>query len=166
MDGMCKSRDRVPGRAPGSRVVKHGRESVYLRWVLASGSRHRPLVILVFTIGVAWPLASAGCRRNEPSFEVFTLEGRIEKIDLTSDKTGEITVLYYSEKHGQDMTGTGLVTTETEIMINGALAELADLREGDRVRGEVRIDRKRGEKIQTALKIHVDRPQPAQAGGG
>jgi transcription termination factor Rho len=110
-------------------------------------------------------IAFSGCRPDAPAFEVVTLEGKIEKIDRTSAETGEITVLYYSEKHGQEMLGTGLVTRETEIMINGALVKLSDLREGDRVRGEVRVERKRGGKARTALKIYVVRPLPIGQGG-
>ena len=115
-------------------------------------TRSAGLLIVVF-----W-LACPGCRKDEPGFEVITLEGKIEQIDRTTDETGEITVLYYSEKHKQDMLGAGLVTRETEIMINGAIAKLKDLREGDRVRGEVRIEKMGERKRQIALKIYVDRP--------
>lgn len=119
------------------------------------------LDVLVLMVGLASLLTVSGCRRSEPDFEVLSLPGKIEKLDVRSDETGEITLLYYSEKHGQEMIGTGVVTKETEIMINGAIAKLSDLREGDRVRGEVRIEKRQGEKIQTALKIYVDRPEPA-----
>lgn len=112
-------------------------------------------------LGLVLALAISGCSKSQDSFEVMTLQGKIEEIDTTSETTGEITVLYYSEKHKQDMMGTGLITAETEIMINGAISKLADLREGDRVRGEVRVEKKRGEKIQTALKIYVDRAKPS-----
>ena len=71
-----------------------------------------------------------------------------------------LTVTYFSEKHQQETTGTGLITDETEIMVNGVIAKIGDLREGDRVRGEVRIDKRGGERVQTALKIVVDRPKP------
>jgi transcription termination factor Rho len=105
-------------------------------------------------------LASPGCRRNDPGFELVSLEGTIEEIKRNREGTGEITVLYFSEKHGREMLGTGLVTSETEIMINGAVAKLDDLREGDRIRGDVRVDGKQGEKRRVALKIYVDRPTP------
>ena len=105
-------------------------------------------------------IAGGGCRKKEPGFEVISLVGKVEKIERRDANTGLITVLYFSEKHGQDMTGTGEVTAETEILINGAAATLADVREGDRVRGEVRVEKKGGQKIQTALKIHIDRPKP------
>lgn len=120
-------------------------------------------VILITTVLL---LAGPGCREGEPAFELVTLEGRIEKISRTSDETGEITVSYFSEKHKQDILGTGLVTQSTEIMINGAIAKLIDLREGERVRGEVRVDKKGAERIRTALKIYVDRPKPVGGGGG
>ncbi len=115
------------------------------------------LLVLAFTLAA---FTSPGCRRNDPGFELISLEGTIEEIKRNRDGTGEITVLYFSEKHGQEMLGMGLVTSETEIMINGAVAKLADLREGDRIRGDVRVDGKQGEKRQVALKIYVDRPEP------
>ena len=107
-----------------------------------------------------------GCRKQEPTFEIVTLEGKIDSIERTTDEVGEITVLYYSEKHKQEIAGSGLVTGETEIMINGAIGKLRDLREGDRVRGEVRIEEKSGEKHQIAMKIYVDRPMPVGNEGG
>jgi hypothetical protein len=51
-------------------------------------------------------------------------------------------------------------------MINGAIAKLKDLREGERVRGEVRVEKKSGVKKQIALKIYVDRPKPITPDGG
>jgi len=97
--------------------------------------------------------------------EIVSLTGTIEKIQRASDTTGEISVLYYSEKKKQEIVGTGEVTAETEIMINGAVAKLADLREGDKVRGEVRVVKHKGETAMTALKISVDRPKPVGEGG-
>ena len=107
---------------------------------------------------VAVLLALPGCRRNEPSYEIVSLErARIDKIETSSGTTGKITVTYYSDKHAGEVTGTGLVTKKTEIMINGAIAQLRDLREGERVNGEVRIDKKGNERTLTALKIYVTR---------
>ncbi len=121
-------------------------------WTTRIGRRPYPMVLAVF-------LLVPGCAEDEPDSEVVSLVGKIDKIDRTSDETGQITVVYYSEKHGQDMEGIGTVTAETEIMINGALAKLKDLRAGDHVRGEVRVEKKGKQRTQTALKIHVDRPK-------
>jgi len=121
------------------------------------------LLGLVMLLGVAAP----GCREDEPDFEIITLDqARIEKIDLTSDRKGKITVSYYSEKRKAEVVGEGLVTEETEILINGAVAKLKDLREGERVHGEVRVEKKGREKRQVAIKIYVDRPKPVGGGEG
>jgi len=121
---------------------------------------------VVFGLGLLCvTLSGPGCREKDPGFDVITLEGKIDRIKRITDETGEITVIYYSEKHKQDMAGIGVVTRETEIMINGAIAKLKDLREGDSVSGEVRVEKKGKEKRQIALKIHVDRPTPVGDGG-
>jgi ribosomal protein L19 len=51
------------------------------------------------------------------------------------------------------------VNAETEIMINGALAKLADLKVGDRIRGDVKVIRQGKERRQVVLKVRVDRPE-------
>ena len=49
---------------------------------------------------------------------------------------------------------------ETEILINGALAKLADLRPGERAAGTVRVARtENGNKRLIAISIHVDRAE-------
>jgi len=101
-----------------------------------------------------------GCKKKEPDFDVISLNGKIEKIERTDDLTGRITLLYKSERSDQERKGTGEVNAETEILINGAAAKLSDVREGDRVRGEVRIEKKSNQKTLTALTIHIDRPKP------
>ncbi len=160
MKRVLRCDDPVLELRPWRLVAQRGRASLRRRRIIAFVLRHSHFDIPMLAVCFASLLTSGGCRRNEPGFEVLSLQGKIEKLDVNSDETGEITLLYYSEKQGQDIIGAGLVTRETEIMINGAIAKLSDLREGDRVRGEVRLERKRGEKIQTALKIYVDRPEP------
>ncbi len=123
-------------------------------------------VISVLTCAVIIAPWVVGCRDSGPGFEVITLEGKVEKIKVEADGTGEITVLYFSEKHNQEMVGTGTITKETEIMISGALARLKDIRVGEHVRGEVRIQKKREKKERIALKIYIDRAQPVTGGAG
>lgn len=123
-------------------------------------------VISVLTCAAIATLALVGCRDSDPGFEVITLEGKVEKIKIETDGTGEITVLYFSEKHNQEMLGTGTITKDTEIMISGVLARLEDIRLGEHVRGEVRIQKKREKKERIALKIYIDRAQPVTSSGG
>lgn len=115
---------------------------------------------LVLALLGACLVSLPGCKEKDSGISTMTLEGKIETIERTSDSTGKITVLYYSEKQGQDILGEGLVTNETEIMVNGVVSALKDLREGDRVSGHVRIERRGESRVQTALKISVDRPKP------
>ena len=139
--------------------------------VVGHWRRHRPKTTTVarivslplhalIVLGLLLPLG--GCGEKESAPELITLEGKIEKIERTSDKAGKVTVVYYNERQRQEMTGSGSVTAETEIMIDGAVGTLADLREGERVRGEVRVEKKGGKKTQTIVKIVADR---AKSGG-
>ena len=121
--------------------------------VIPVGFRMRTMQCL----SIALLVTAAGCREDTPSFEVVSLEGKIESVEARSDGTGEIRVLYFSEKHGEELVGIGTITPETEILINGAVAKAVDLREGDRVRGQVRVEKTREGKKRTALKIFVDR---------
>ncbi len=106
-----------------------------------------------------------GCKKSEEGPKIQSLKGKVERIDVNSDGTGKITILYFSEKQDQEITGTGLVTKETEILINGAVASLSDIREGERVRGEVRIVKKGEERTQVALKIYISRTKPVGSAG-
>ncbi|MBU0717877.1 MAG: hypothetical protein KJ749_06470 [Planctomycetes bacterium] len=106
-----------------------------------------------------------GCRKDEDRLSVQTLEGKVDKIVVESGGTGEITVLYFSERHGQEVRGIGKVTKDTEIIINGAIAKLSDIREGERVRGEVQVETQGNKKVQTVLRIYIDRPEPVAPPG-
>jgi len=125
---------------------------------------HGPRVLILLAL---LPVLCGGCGEKQKQAEIISLEGKVEKIERTSDTTGKITVAYYSEKKEQEIHVTAQVTKDTEIMINGAAATLKDLREGERVRGDGRIEKKGGKKdpVQTVLKIHVDRPKSGASGG-
>ncbi len=110
------------------------------------------------------PAIIGGCAEKQKPAEIISLEGKIEKIERATDSTGTITVTYFSEKQKQEISGVGQVTKETEIMIDGAVSSLKDLREGERVRGEVQVEKKAGARVLTVLKIHVNRPKTGAGG--
>ena len=98
------------------------------------------------------------CREEVKPPEIVSLSGRIVDIDIGGRR---ISLLYYNEKYEQEMTKTGDVCEDTEILINGVLATLADLRVGESVRGQVRVEGKEPNKELrelTVLRIIVDRP--------
>ncbi len=123
---------------------------------------HHPRVLKFLAL---LAILCGGCGEKQQQAEIISLEGKIEKIERTSDIAGKITVVYVSEKQKQEMTGTAQVTKETEIMIDGAAAILKDFRDGDRVRGEVRVEKKGEKKVQSVLKIKVERPKTGASGG-
>ncbi len=123
---------------------------------------YRMSVLRIVALGC---LVLPGCGEKESPPEVISLEGKVEKIERTTDTTGRLTVVYYSERHQQEVSGTGQVTPETEIMIDGAAATLKDLREGEHVRGEVRVEKKGGKKVQTVIKIQAERSRPGGTSG-
>ena len=105
----------------------------------------------------------SGCRDEKPASEVLTLEGTVEKVTAKADGTGEIVVRYYSRKHRKEVEGLGLVTKETRILINGKTVSLTDIKPGEPVTGEVRIERTGKTKRLIVLRIQVDRA-PTQGG--
>jgi len=128
--------------------------------LLRSTSAAALVLVLVLVIGT-------GCQKREPTAEVVSLQNaKIEKIERSSENTGTITVTFYNDKQDREVRGVGLVTADTEIMINGVLATLKDLREGERVNGEVRVERNGDERKQTAVKIYVERAKPAPMNEG
>jgi predicted lipase len=127
------------------------------RNVIRAFEMGRCLVVVAVALG-------GGCSRAKQSSQVVTMEGRVEKISLTSDATGEIAVLYRN-KEKQEIIGTATVTNESEVMINGVLGKLADIKEGERIRGEVVVTRNGDKRTQRVLKIYVDRAEPVKPNG-
>ncbi len=108
-------------------------------------------------------VGGGGCRQKQEPPKIVPLEGRTVSV---KPNRGEITVSYYSEKYEKDITATGVVTDETEIRINGVLATLADIREGELVKGEVRLESSGDQKRMVALSIIVERAEPKPPEGG
>jgi len=129
---------------------------------LLSPFRRAPLgdtsLLLAACLGLA--LAVPGCKPKDEPPEVLSVEGRIEAIKV-ADSGGEITVAFFNQKQNQEVVGTAKVTEQTEIMINGAAAKLSDLHSGERVRGDVRVEKRGDQRMLTALKIYADRAIPA-----
>ncbi len=118
-------------------------------------SKTAVLALVLTTIA----LSATGCSKKDDGPMVMTLEGKVERLDLKANGTGELTVLYFSEKRNQDVAGTASITPETEVLIDGVVATAKEIRIGERIRGDVRVDKKGDKKTQTVVKIYVNRPK-------
>jgi hypothetical protein len=105
-------------------------------------------------------LVFAGCREKDKGPEIVDVEGQITRVIAHEDGTGEIAATFHSEKQEKEIEGVALVTAETRILINGEPASLADLHEGERIRGQVRSEKVGKTRRYTALTVHADRAQP------
>ncbi len=119
------------------------------------GGRLRGVVCTALGLCPLCLLMSSGCREKLEAPKVIPLEGKVTDVDTRHNR---ITLWYYNEKQGRDVSGTGEVVEETEILINGALATLADIRVGEFARGQVRVEGKGQQERRTALRIIVERP--------
>ena len=106
---------------------------------------------------------SAGCSKRNHEPKVVSLKGIVERIDR---QTKEVTVRFYSEKRDAELTQVVRVTDETEILINGVLATLADVKEGERAEGSIRATKSGDETIYTALRVRIKRADPLKAASG
>ncbi len=105
-------------------------------------------------------LLVTGCREKDKGPEILDIEGQITRVIAHDDGTGEIVATFHSLKQNKEIEGVALVTAETKILINDKPATLADLREGERIRGQIRAEKVGKTRQYTALTIHADRALP------
>ncbi len=102
-------------------------------------------------------LLAGGCRDKPTEPTTIVLDGVIEKIDLPGQ---EITVRYYAEKQKTERKQKVRFNIATEVLINGALARLEDIRVGERARGEVLIEQSADDMVYTAKRVEIRRAEP------
>ncbi len=103
----------------------------------------------------------AGCAEDKKKTHVEEVAGTIERIDHAS---GMVAVRSYSPKHNKEVVFEVMVTPETELLINGSIATLRDLKIGESASGSVRIIQKE-DKTRTinAVKVRVERAEVLKA---
>jgi len=106
-------------------------------------------------------LTANGCSRDDGKPEVISVTGIVEKIDVHK---GEIVVRYTSAKQNKELTGIALLTPETEVIVSGAISRADEIRPGEKVVGEVRVEKKGSERTFVALKITITRAEPIATG--
>lgn len=82
------------------------------------------------------------------------MSGKVVAVDV---KRKTISVEYDHPRLQTKQVDTAAVTEATEIQINGVLAELADVRVGEHVRGEVLVEKTGEQRRLRVLKMEIDR---------
>ena len=97
-----------------------------------------------------------GCAKKGDQSKIIEVEGVVAKIDLAH---GTVTVRIYSQKHKQELERIVNVTEETEILINGGLAELEDVKIGEKAVGSIKVVREGDQKRYVALNVAIERAE-------
>lgn len=126
------------------------REDSFLRRLLLAGG----------CLALLW--LPSGCREEREKISIREVVGTIEEIDLNRQ---QVKVRAYIEKHETYDTFTVEVTPDTEILINGSLATLADVRVGERAEGTVEVARRDGATVLTARAVTIERGEVLTAPG-
>lgn len=117
-------------------------------------------VLAALALGVI--LASSGCSKDDEEPEFRQIEGTAEKLDLA---TGEVALRFFHKKSGKEQILSGMVTDQTEVLINGRVAELKDIRLQERVKvtGYKKGSGARAQLV--AVKVEIERPEWIETGG-
>lgn len=115
-------------------------------------------------IGVAAMLGLVvlGCREDKPAVRTLAVSGTIEEIDLPN-RTVQVSA--FVEKLGREETFTVHVTDDTELLINGSLAKVEDVRVGERAEGDIRVIKENGSRKYVALRVQIERAEVVRAPG-
>ena len=108
-------------------------------------------VIAVFAMG-------PGCKPKKPRMKIVIVEGTVEKIERSSKR---VHFRFLHKKLGNYTTDNAQVDKDTEILINGKLSKLEDVKEGDTA--EVTLQWPRDKKDErTILKVKINRAVPKE----
>ncbi len=97
-----------------------------------------------------------GCRKEEDEREERTIKGTALNID---EATGKVSMRYYNKKKQITMTLEGNVTPDTEILINGRVAQLNEIKSGEQVFVTGFTEKTAGQRKLVAMKIEVQRDE-------
>ncbi len=84
------------------------------------------VVLLVLVVGISLP----GCKSKESKKRYRTLHGTIVSVDTSN---GTIVMNWFNEKTGTTIPIGGQVTKETEIYIDGKVADISQIKVDDEV---------------------------------
>ena len=97
-----------------------------------------------------------GCGKDSEMPKYKEVEGRVSSINL---ETSVVKMLWYSDKRQEEIELEGKLDPNADILINGVVAQLKDLRVDDRVKVIGRIEKSDGARTLFATQVNVTRPQ-------
>jgi len=108
-------------------------------------------------------LLIAGCSKYDEEPEHRQIEGTVEKLNL--DK-GEVAMRFFHKKTQTEQVISGMVTDQTEVLINGRVAALKDIRLKERITVTgYRKGSGRNAQI-VAVKVEIERAEWIETDGG
>jgi hypothetical protein len=114
------------------------------------------VAVRMLTVGMVLATLAGGCAEEDIETSIIEVEGTVMKINPNART---VTVRSYNKKNDREVEAVVEIGDETEIMINGSLAKLSDVKIGERARGNVRIIRQDEEKRFVALRVQVERAE-------
>ncbi len=86
-------------------------------------------------------LTMGGCKSKESKVQNRTLHGTIATIDVAN---GNVSMNWFNEKQGKPMLVGGQLLEDTGIYIDGKIADIGQLKEGDEVVVEGYVEKGKG----------------------
>ena len=126
-----------------------------------AGTMRTGVLMILIPVGVV--SAVGGCIDERTPRKVVSVDGRIASVEPARSVTtvtgdlGWIGITYQSDRESGEITERAVILRQTEIVINGVLSRFSDLRAGDNMHGEFRVERHGDAKRYVALTIYVDR---------
>ena len=118
--------------------------------------------VLAAALGLGVILAGPGCSKDDEEPEFRQIEGTAEKLDLD---TGTVALRFFHKKSNTERIISGIVTDQTEVLINGRVAGLKDIRLKERVK-VTGYKKGSGPNAQmVAVKVEIGRSEWIETGG-
>jgi hypothetical protein len=152
----CSTGDR---RQPIARQISLSEQE---RKVSNVKGRDRVATLWMASLAATLLILAPACSEEKSKDDVREVAGTVESID--PDKK-IVKVRTYLEKRERYQPFPVLVTDDTEILINGALARLEDVRVGEQAEGTIRIVRDDNSMRFIALKVRIRRSEVIEAPG-
>jgi hypothetical protein len=124
-----------------------------------TSTRYGASVLSIFLLAMGFA-GLAGCRHQKTEKEHRTMTGTVTNID---EATGKVAMTFYSKKNQKDVPIEGAVTPQTEILINGRVSKLGDVKIGEQVVVTGYLEKTGPKQRIVATKVQIERSDWAKS---